>query len=543
MLRLFRLTLLTAAVGAVLSQPAQAGRILGLPETLTTPHFQIHWDGFPPPPASDVTWQQAGDLAANFERAYSTYTVDLGYPAPLDDGDGKIDVYITDLMTPAGPLGAAFPATAANQTAGYIWIDDDVTELANVAAHELFHLVQFGIWAPTSAWLLEGTAEWNGFRFLGFPASLSDGFDKTYPLTDTLGMPDMSLSCVGTACGLDDYERGGYSRWPFYEYLSERFGPGVVKDIFLKAKALNDTGLTGSDFLYYTLIDKGSTLADVFTDWTVANMNGNYTVASLKGIGPPVYSSTATGDATAVLPAQKVAVNHLAARYLAFTRGSGESSGPCYEATLSLTVSWPTGLGARPYFLWTAPSTAPPAADGTPAPLTLPTPLAVSGSTASLSVPWSTCASSDVGLLSLPNPSGVDAALFTVTASTTVDKTRPSTSTPPPAGSYTGPTVPAPPAEVAPAIALYGPETLRVSKRRRVIRLVVFSSGEGQLEAQLGSTALGNRALRAGNNDLRFMLPKGFARTLAARDVLTLTSLSSSGARGATVSRKLVLTK
>jgi hypothetical protein len=531
MLRLLRFTLLAAALGALFCQPASATRILGLPETLTTPHFQIHWDGFPAPPASEVTWQQSGDLAANLERAYSTYMTDLGYPAPLDDGDGKIDVYVTDLKTPLGPLGLAFPETAANQTAGYMLIDDDVTELANVAAHELFHLVQFGIWSPTSGWLAEGTAEWNGFRFIGFPSSLSDGFDKTYSLTDTLGMPDMSLSCAGTACGLDDYERGGYSRWPFYEYLSERFGPGVVKDIFLKAKALNDTGLTGTDFLYYTLIDKGATLADVFTDWTVANMNGNYTITTLKGIGPPVYSSTATGDETATLALQKVAVNHLAARYLSFTRGSGQSSGACYEATLSLSVSWPSGLGARPYFLWTGDA-------GTP------TPLAVSGSTANLSLPWSTCASNDLGLLSLPNPTtGVDAALFTVTATTTVDKTRLSTSTPPPAGTYTGPTVPVPDAEPAPAIALYGPETLRVSKSKRVVRLVVFSSGEGQLEAQLGSSALGKRTLRAGNNDLRYTLPKGFARTLAARNVLTVTSLSSAGTRGATVTRKLVFTK
>jgi hypothetical protein len=531
MLRLLRFTLLAATLGALFCQPAGAGRILGLPETLTTPHFQAHWDGSPLPPGSPVTWQQAGDLAANFELAYSNYVTDLGYPAPLDDGDGKIDVYITDLKTPEGPLGLAFPETGANQSAGYILIDDDVTELANVAAHELFHLVQFGMWTPASAWLLEGTAEWNGFRFLGFPTTLSDGFEQTYPLTDTLGMPDMSLSCAGTACGLDDYERGGYSRWPFYEYLSERFGPGIVKDVFLKAKALNDTNLTGSDFLYDTLLDKGATFADVFTDWTVTNMNGNYTVATLKGIAPPVYSSTGTGDETATLPAQKVAVNHLAARYLAFTRGSGQSSSACYAATLSLNVAWPTGLLARPYFLWTGDIGAP-------------TPLAISGTTASLSVPWSTCASEDRGLLSLPNATtGIDAALFTVTATTTVDKTRVTTAMPPPPGSYTGPTVPAPDAEPAPAIALYGPETLRVSKRTRVVRLVVFSSGEGQLEAQLGSSALGKRSLRAGNNDLRYTLPKSYARTFAARNLLTVTSLSSSGARGATVSRKLVFTK
>jgi hypothetical protein len=540
MLRLFRLMLLAAALGALVCQPAQAGRIPGLPETLTTPHFQLHWDGFPVS-GTPVTWQQAGDLAANFERAYSTYATELGYPVPPSDGDALIDVYITDLAL-TGALGLAMTDTMANQSSAYIHVDDDAIAIPSLAAHELFHVFQFGIWTPTSPWLLEGTAEWGGFRFMGFPSSLSDDQGQLYPLTDTLGAPDMSLNCGGNACGLSAYEVGGYSRWHFYEYLSERFGPAIVKDIFLKAKALNDPSLTGTDLLYYTLADKGATFRDVFTDWTVANMTGNYTIPSLRGIRAPVFSATATGDATGTLPTQKVAVNHLAARYLAFTRGSG-GSGPCYEATLSLNVSWPAGLSARPYFLWTE-ATGPAPADGAPAPLPAATPLAVSGNAASLSVPWSTCSSGDAGLLSLPNPTTtVDAAEFSVTASTIVDKTRPSTSTPPPAGTYTGPTVPAPDAEPAPAIALYGPETMRVSKSKRVVRLVVFSSGEGELEAQLGSSALGKRSLRAGNNDLRYTIPKGFARTLAARNVLTVTSLSSAGTRGATVSRKLVFTK
>lgn len=526
--RFFRLTLLAALLGTLFAAPAQA-RILGLPETLTTSHFQVHWDGLPAT-GTPVTWQQAGDLAANLELAYSTYTTDLGYAAPPSDGDAWIDVYITDLAAP-GALGLTFTDTGANQSSSYIYIDDDATELAFLAAHELFHVFQFGIWAPASPWMLEGTAEWNGFRFVGFPASLPDGADDEFALVDTLGAPDMSISCSGNACGLTAYEAGGYSRWHFYEYLSERYGPGVVKDIFLKAQALNDVTLTGTDFLNATLADKGATLADVFTDWTVANMNGNYSIASLKGVRPPLYSSTGSGDATGSLPTQKVAVNHLAARYLAFTRGSGQTDGPCYEATLSLSVSWPTGLGARPYFFWTA-------AGSTPIPL------AISGTTASLSVPWNTCATAEQGLLSLPNPTaGVDAALFTVTGSTTVDKTRIATSTPPPPGTYTGPTVPAPVAEDAPAIALYGPETLRVSKSKRVVRLVVFSSGPGKLQAQLGAIGLGTRALRTGNNDLRFTLPSGLMRMLAARGVLTVTSLSSSGAHGATVTRKLVLTK
>ncbi len=134
-------------------------------------------------------------------------------------------------------------------------------------------------------------------------------------------------------------------------------------------------------------------------------------------------------------------------------------------------------------------------------------------------------------------------ALCRVWGPITLDKSRLATATPPPTGSYEGPTVPSPDAEAAPSIALYGPETLRVSKKKRLLRLVVFSSGSGQLEANVAGSALGLRTLRAGNNDLRFTLPKSLARTLASTRVLRVTSVGVSGARGASVTRKLLVTK
>jgi len=79
--------------------------------------------------------------------------------------------------------------------------------------------------------------------------------------------------------------------------------------------------------------------------------------------------------------------------------------------------------------------------------------------------------------------------------------------------------------------------------KRRVVRLVVFSSGTGNLDAQLGSLPLGTRYLRTGNNDLRFTLPSSVTRSLAATSKLTFTSVAANGTRGATVTRKLVLTK
>ena len=81
-----------------------------------------------------------------------------------------------------------------------------------------------------------------------------------------------------------------------------------------------------------------------------------------------------------------------------------------------------------------------------------------------------------------------------------------------------------------------------MSAASRAVRLIVFSSGPGKLQASLGSSSLGTFTLRAGNNDVRFRLPasavKALRKTASARaepPSLRLTSLSTEGARGATV--------
>jgi len=58
----------------------------------------------------------------------------------------------------------------------------------------------------------------------------------------------------------------------------------------------------------------------------------------------------------------------------------------------------------------------------------------------------------------------------------------------------------------------------------------------------LGSSGLGSAALRTGNNDVRFVLPKELfqsMRTKSSSNVLQLTSESTSGATGATFTRRV----
>jgi hypothetical protein len=506
------------------ASPAAAARPIGYPSTISSAHFQVHYTG--DISALDrVTDQTAADADATAERAYTAITQTYGYPAPLDDGDGKIDIWIASTGS-ADIAGLAFPDNLTNQTSGYIVLDSVTGLNDHVIAHELFHLVQFGIWLPTDGWLLESTAEWTGFRFEGFtgPSILS-----------SLGAPDMSLDCIGDKCGDDDYERGGYSRWSFFEYLSERFGSTIVKDVLDRGAALGDPTVPAITLVSDALAAKGTTLADAFTDWTVANLSGNYTATGLKDLLPPAYSELVTGSKTATLSNQQVSVNHLAARYLAFRRGDG-TDGPCYAAKLTLSVTIPAGIAAKPYFYW-------PALGGSAVPLT------VGAGAATVTVPWDTCAWPYDGYLVVQNPSTTaDAEVFNVGASVVVDKTTPASATaPPPPVTIWGPVVPAPVSDPPPLLTVHAPEVLRVSSRTRLLRFVVYSNGEGKLQATLGSASLGTKTLRTGNNDVRFVLPQSVFATLrtaaAGSNVLRLTSVSPQGALGTTVSRRVAVQK
>ena len=84
-----------------------------------------------------------------------------------------------------------------------------------------------------------------------------------------------------------------------------------------------------------------------------------------------------------------------------------------------------------------------------------------------------------------------------------------------------------------------------MSLKTRLLRFVVFSSGDGTLMATLGSTWLGSAGLHAGNNDIRYVLPtrllKSLRKTNTPANVLTLTSYALGGTQGASVTRRVAM--
>lgn len=527
--RRLALLLAAAAGSAVLSAPALAARP-SLPNSVSTPHFVVHFTG-DPLDAAATTQATASSIAARAERAYGALLAD-GYAAPLSDGvlggDSRIDIYISDLSA-TGALGLAFGDTNAAQTSGHIQLDGTSPEDAftqHTIAHEVFHLVQYGEWATggnSDDWLYEGTAEWAGFRVDGYAAEGS-----------TLGPYWLSLDCSDpagkSACDLDSpYVNGGYSRWPFFQYVAENYGVAFVKDVFAKARTLG-TGSTAA--LAATLVDKGTTLADTYNNWATAAMTGGYAPAVLQGARPTTDGTFASGAKTGTFLDVVVPVNHLATGYLAITRGDGSSGAACYAATMTLTVKIPAGTSSKPSFFWDVKGSKPVI-------------LSVSGSTATATVPWDTCTwTGTKGYLALPNAStAVDGADFQVTGTLTVDTSKPTTATPPPALPPLSGVIDVP-STVAPSIELFGPELLKLGAKDTQLRLIVQSDGEGVLQAKLGSVVLGSQGLRAGNNDVRFTLPAGMTQSLrrsaAAGTLLTLTPVSKSGAvQGTAVTRRV----
>jgi hypothetical protein len=565
---LHRLSLLAlASLGAVLfAAPSFAARpvpadipsaqIDALPFTLLSPHFAVHYqsDLIGDPARWAITQTTAGDIAALAERALAAETA-AGYAPPMSDGvlggDARTDIYVEDLsayikdQSKLGALDVTVPDDAAAlQTSSYIVLAGDQPKLAlgqHTIAREVFHTILLSIWQPrrpllstdiNDYWLLEGSAEWMGF--LVEPNDISIGLK--------FGPPDMALDCrdpIGTnQCDFNDYANNGYSRWAFFEYLSETYGPSFVRRVF----ELGPSAGSAVKAVDNALVEKGTTLAATYNAWTLFDLLGSYTPAGLQGIPPLVYHQLETGIKPPPKPQiVKVPVNHLSTRIVQFNRGDGDPTQACYEATLSLTVAMPAGTLSKPVFWWNANGSAPVA-------------LTIVGSNAFAPIPWDTCTwGANSGYLSIPNASAdtpstskVDAADFVVTWNMSVDTSKPvSVIDPPGPVTVSGPVVAVDNGEVAPTVVVEGSVVLRLAAKDRVLRLLVVSSGEGKLHAMLGGVDLGSPTLRAGNNDVRFTLPVSTLTALrrsASNNVLTLTAFSPQATKaGASVTRRVVV--
>ena len=529
--------LTVCVLAGVLGAPANAAAPYrpALANTFSSAHFAVHFEG-DPTSAIYTTQPEAGVLLTYLEQAYTTIT-GLGYSPPPDDAvttPGLIDVYVTDLSADK-VTSAIEPDGGSAPTSGSIDITHSEIGAADepwVTATAVASLFELAHWLPGQAdtWAFLGPAQWLGYKALSYPGA---AFTDLAPFDGSLDCGNASAS--QQKCSATPYEDTGQSHWTFWEYLAQRFGSTFAASVWDQQRLGGGSALTA---LQGALGAKGTSLDDAFHDWSVKSMVGGWGITALDTFNVPTAQSITTGITTASLGSNTFSVDHLASRYVAFTRGDGLGDHPCFAATLNISVQMPAGIDARPVFFWNQPGAAPVA-------------LAVNGSTATAAVPWDTCFwPSNKGVLSLTNPStSANAAQFVVTTSLTVDPSTPAAPTSAPASQPVyGSVTPVSNADMPPGITLFGPLLLQVSAQSPRLRLIVESTGDGKVHAQLGTVDLGSPTVRAGNNDLRFTLPKSLLSSLrtksAAGNVLTLTPLSASGAAaGTAVTRTVAVAK
>lgn len=505
--------------------------------TLSSSHFQVHYDRDDQSPscAGSITQERAGDVLGMAERAYTLY-LGWGYPAAVldSDGNGLTEISVDDFAAPCVSYGAISPSVPRDSSGGLGRWDALVNPVApagagelhldaakglgyRAIAHEVFHLFQRAVYPTNDQWLEEGTAEWAALRAVGL-LNTTGGVGQN---------DDRTSDCVGSECGDTEFDRNGYPGWLLFAYLAERYGNDAVKEVWNRVATVNNPAIPGTSDLSDVLVVHGTTLPSFFNAYANARLGGNF--AAVAGTLPAPGATLAIADTSGAIPTMDVAVNHLAVRYLALQRAA--NAGPCYAATLALNVTIPAGVSSAPTYYANTKGAVPQV-------------LSISGSTASITVPWNTCTGSPDAFLSLPNGSlGIDGREFVLSGTVTVDRTSPAAASEAPAQlPVYGPVVTAPTSDPAPKLTLHAPELLRVSARDRLLRLVVYASGEGKLEATLGSSSLGTKTLRTGNNDLRFVLPLTVFKSIkstAGPDVLRLTSKSPQGATGASITRRV----
>ena len=284
------------------------------------PDICVHWvrSGADAPP--DDAW--ARKTLDVMQQVWRHHVDVFGYRPPAKDGgrggNGRFDVYLEELGN-QGLYGYCAPENRVSgkplQASGFCVLDDDfarsqfgrapIDTLRVTAAHEFFHAIQFAYDFREDPWLLESTATWMEERFAD---DVND--NRSYLRYGQVAKPAQSL---------DLFEPGGfahYGNWPFWEFLSQRYGNGIVRQVIQRAGT--GGGLPNdysTEAVRHVLADKGG-LAKVFAAYAAANTDPASTYHEGRAFPTAVPADTArlrTGDDRT---AYETRIDHLASSSL-----------------------------------------------------------------------------------------------------------------------------------------------------------------------------------------------------------------------------------
>ncbi len=231
---------------------------------------------------------------STLESVYDREVRQLGFRAPRSDGtsggNGRLDVYLKDLGPGLYGYCAAERRKSARTASGFCVLDNDYSpeqfpaqtpenNLAVTAAHEFFHVVQYSYDYSEDPWMLESTATWMEEQVFD---DIND--NRQYLRYSQLQASYVPLDVFDPTIGFQ------YGNWIFWQYLTDRFGTGLVKKAWLSSGSLRkDGGRYSIEAIRSVLRKKKKSFTDVYADFAAANISPSNTYA--EAIGVPEYAN------------------------------------------------------------------------------------------------------------------------------------------------------------------------------------------------------------------------------------------------------------
>ena len=318
-----------------------------------TGKFRIHYTMTGSDAVPSLDWVKT--VAQTFDDVAASYTSLQWQPAPTS-GDASYDVYLRNLAS-AGYYGvtnsdqAASTASYPNAYTSWMELDNNFTDslykpatysplqsLQVTAAHEYHHAIQFGYNYYFDTWYAEATSTW-------MEDELYDSVNQLYSYIPawftnsklSLDIPD------STSTG------GGYGRWIFNRYLSEKHGSATALTVWENLAAISSPN--GSDISMTPVLDgvltstySASLGNDFFgfakrvytRDWTAHRAD----TADIHPYSPVATYSTYPVNSATVSSPPSVNLPHYSFAYYKFTPSGSVSP------DLFISVSGTDGISA-----------------------------------------------------------------------------------------------------------------------------------------------------------------------------------------------------
>jgi hypothetical protein len=271
-------------------------------------------------------------------EVYTKQVKKMGFRKPLSDkplgasrngGNGKFDVYLKDLggrgvygycVAEAGLRGKKYQWRAIS----YCVLDNDFARaqfnappkrsLRATAAHEFFHAVQYSYDYGEDRWFLESTATWMEERVFD---DVND--NRQYLPSSQVRAPWIPL---------DTFTRAGsmqYGNWVFWEYLSHRFGNGIVRDVLTATAPHGKRNSYSTATLKKKLKRKGG-FSKVYRSFAAANLFPRKAYPEGKSWPSPALAGNVELSKARKKAGGSIQVDHLAAQHARVRPAKGLSS-------------------------------------------------------------------------------------------------------------------------------------------------------------------------------------------------------------------------